>query len=298
MEQNHINSPEAATDEPASPFNPQAAAGPDLGEAEPDDASSTHRHDGFTPKRRRKFLKALRRTGCVRDACRKAKISDTAAYKLRRRDPDFAALWATALDKAGSDIELLAWQRGVDGIEEEVIAYGKVVGTRRKRDANLFRMLLQASNPAKYGGQGFGSRKELEKKIRKEIEAEQQAQDQAPDIGEVRERIFQRIQRLQERQIRDGEVYVDEQGRTVPAGYRLVPIDEPDGPGGAAPECPPEGDRTDRDASAPCGYPDRREPEPFGRPGGDAAAARPAPPFERKARIEPRIRSFGRLYDS
>ena len=66
------------------------------------------RHDGFTPKRRRKFIKTLRKTGCVRDACRVAGVSDSTAYKARRRDPEFCAQWVTALSKAGGDLETLA----------------------------------------------------------------------------------------------------------------------------------------------------------------------------------------------
>jgi hypothetical protein len=290
MEQNHSHtSPEAATDEPAFPSTAQ----PSAPEEEADASSPAYRHDGFTPKRRRKFLEVLSKTGCVRDACRKTGMSDTAAYKLRNRDPEFAALWATALSKVGSDLELLAWQRAVDGIEEEVFAYGKPIGTRRKRDSNLFRMILLASNPAKYGGQGFGSRKALEKKIRKEILAEQQAQNAAPDMDEVRERLVRRIERLREREIREGRIHVDEQGRVVPAGYRLVPIDDPASGGEDAPEREPGQASTSEEASRPAASPYRPEPEPFGPGSGGAAGGGFAPPFERKVRAEPRIRCLG-----
>jgi hypothetical protein len=180
---------------------------------------SAARHDGFTPKRRRKFLRTLAKTGCVRDACRRAEISDSAAYKARRRDAEFSALWDTALSKAGSDLEILAWQRAVEGVEEDVIAYGKVIGTRRKRDANLFRMLLQASNPDRYGGQGFGSRKMLEKKIRKQIAAEQEPEIHHEDIEEVRQRILRKLKAFRQRRIDAGEIYEIESGECIPVGY-------------------------------------------------------------------------------
>ncbi len=112
------------------------------------------RHDGFTPPRQKKFLKALRKTGTVMDACRVARISSTTAYRTKRRLPRFASLWDSALDMAGSEIETLAWQRGVEGIEEPVYYYGKFSHMRRKRSDAIFRMILIASNRRKYGRMG------------------------------------------------------------------------------------------------------------------------------------------------
>ncbi|MDQ8755081.1 hypothetical protein RCO27_02460 [Sphingosinicella sp. LHD-64] len=175
------------------------------------------RRDGFTPKRQRRFLKALRKTGCVRDACRAAGISDSAAYKARKRDPGFRALWDAALSWAGSDIETFAWHLAVAGVEEEVWAYGRLVGVRRRTDPQLFRMLLQASNPARYGGRGYGSRKALEKRIRQEIAGEQEHL-QGEDIDEVRSRLAERIARLRKRLVGDGKYY-EEDGELIPVGY-------------------------------------------------------------------------------
>jgi len=93
------------------------------------------RHDGFTSKKKRRFLKALGKTGCVLDACRMVGISKTAVYTARERDPHLEKQWDRALRKAGTEIELTAWERGVEGVEEDVIAYGKVVGKRRKYDS-------------------------------------------------------------------------------------------------------------------------------------------------------------------
>jgi hypothetical protein len=179
------------------------------------DGAHRGRRDGFTPHRRRIFLKTLRKTGCAQDACRRARISDTAAYNLRDRDAMFARLWDAAVVAAGADMELLAWTFAVEGEEEEVWAYGKRVGTRRRRDARLFRMLLQGSNPHKYGGNGVGTRKQIERKIRKEMEDERKAAE-GVDIEEVRERLAQRIERLRIRMVREEGGHIDEQGRYVP----------------------------------------------------------------------------------
>src|SRR6476469_3327403 len=47
------------------------------------------RHDGFTPAKQRKFFEALRETGCIRDACRAARISKTTVDRWRDKDEVF-----------------------------------------------------------------------------------------------------------------------------------------------------------------------------------------------------------------
>lgn len=118
------------------------------------------RHDGFTPAKRKAFLKTLSETGCVRDACRVAGISSTSAYRMRAKLPDFAAQWDSARAMAASEIETLAWQRAVEGIEQPVYAYGKFSHMERKRSGAIFRMILMASNPEKYGRMGAAARGE------------------------------------------------------------------------------------------------------------------------------------------
>lgn len=58
------------------------------------------RHDGWTPERRERFLELLAAGTNVRWACRGVGLSQTAAYNLRRRDPEFARDWQTALRTA------------------------------------------------------------------------------------------------------------------------------------------------------------------------------------------------------
>lgn len=129
------------------------------------------RHDGFTPAKQKRFLETLAKTGCVRDACRKVGISDTSAYRTRDRLPAFAEQWERALAMASTALETVAWQRGVEGIEEPVIHYGKVVGTRIKRSDSILRLMLQGANPRKYGRMGRSGESEAQMKarLRKEI---------------------------------------------------------------------------------------------------------------------------------
>jgi hypothetical protein len=63
-------------------------------------AARTFRHDGWTPARRAMFLECLAATANVQHACAVVGLSRQAAYRLRRRDPEFAAAWRDALRKA------------------------------------------------------------------------------------------------------------------------------------------------------------------------------------------------------
>ncbi|WP_288410731.1 hypothetical protein [uncultured Sphingomonas sp.] len=100
------------------------------------------RHDGWTPQRRRAFLRALGETGCVRDACARARISNTSAYRMRKRCPVFAKAWDRALTKVAPTIEQAAFERAVNGWEEPVWHGGKLVGYRRRFSDGLLRLLL------------------------------------------------------------------------------------------------------------------------------------------------------------
>lgn len=100
------------------------------------------RHDGWTPQRRRAFLRALGETGCVRDACARARISNTSAYRMRKRCPVFAKAWDRALTKVAPTIEQAAFERAVNGWEEPVWHGGKLVGHRRRYSDGLLRLLL------------------------------------------------------------------------------------------------------------------------------------------------------------
>lgn len=141
------------------------------------------RHDAFDGPRRRKFLDALGKCGCLRDAARKAEVSHQTVYNHQARDPGFARQCELALDMASTDIELHAWERGVIGVEEPIVRGGQIIGTRLKRSDAILRLLLQSTKRKKYGpNPGFG-RKRLHrmerKRIEEELRAERYARDQA-----------------------------------------------------------------------------------------------------------------------
>jgi hypothetical protein len=92
---------------------------------------------GWTRERMAQFLDYLSENGNVRAACKRVGLSREAAYRLRRRNPEFARGWAAALVLAhDAGVEVLG-DRAIDGIEEDVWHRGELVGTRRKYDTRL-----------------------------------------------------------------------------------------------------------------------------------------------------------------
>lgn len=100
------------------------------------------RHDGWTEARQKAFLRALSETGCVSDACKRVRISDTSAYRIRKRSVAFARAWDRAIARAAPTIEQAAWDRAVAGWDEPIVQGGKVVATRRRYSDSLLRLLL------------------------------------------------------------------------------------------------------------------------------------------------------------
>jgi AcrR family transcriptional regulator len=164
-----------------------------------------YRRDGLTPAVKLKVYAALERYGTVKDACRKAGISDTTFYRHEKKDAEFRSLCAAARSKAAAPIALLAWERGVTGIEEPVYHYGKRVGTRRRRSDAVFRMILMASDPEKYGRQGAVLRAKVEKELRPVIEAEVRAEiaaraaAAAANVKSLFDRLSERLAEMAER---------------------------------------------------------------------------------------------------
>lgn len=145
-----------------------------------DPAAPRVRHDAFTPRRRNQFLKAFARLGCLADACREIGVSPRTVYNRQSDDSEFVRLCALAASTSATPVELTAWERGVVGVEERFACGGKVE-TRMRRSDHILKLLLQGSNPKKYGARpGFGRKRILKrerKEMRREIEAELKARD-------------------------------------------------------------------------------------------------------------------------
>lgn len=135
------------------------------------------RHDAFDGERRRAFLEALKRCACLRQAAREARVSHQTVYNHQNADPGFARQCELALEMAGTDVELHAWERGVTGIREPVFnRKGELVGYRIKRSDAVLRLLLQGAKPDKYGRNPGFTRPRLLKIERQRLEEEVRAE--------------------------------------------------------------------------------------------------------------------------
>jgi hypothetical protein len=109
---------------------------------------ATRRQSGHLKKA---FLEAYRDTGNIRLACMAAGVGRSTVYKWQEHDGAFHAAFGQAQVEAVEALEAEAYRRGVEGIEEPVIAAGRgVVGTVRKYSDTLLIFLLKGAAPAKY----------------------------------------------------------------------------------------------------------------------------------------------------
>lgn len=104
-------------------------------------------HDGWTPIRRRAFLRLLGEGEKIAGACATLGLSVQGAYHVRDRDPAFAAAWDRALGQSAGVLEQVAIERAVEGVEEQVWHAGQVVGTRRRYSETLLRTLVVRNDP-------------------------------------------------------------------------------------------------------------------------------------------------------
>ena len=142
----------------------------------PDDLDAPRqRHDAFTEARKSVWLRALVKTGCILDACRLTGVSPRTVYRHQESDPGFFENCRVALRMSGTPVEITAWQRAVEGVEQEYAVGGEVRVRRRYADG-LLRLLLQGSNPKKYGPRPGFKRKRLLKHERREMEREVRAE--------------------------------------------------------------------------------------------------------------------------
>ncbi|WP_067490400.1 hypothetical protein, partial [Erythrobacter sp. CCH5-A1] len=168
------------------------------------------RHDGWTPERQRSFIEALADTGSVEAAARAVDMSSVGAYHLRRQPGagEFRAAWEAALALGIQRIEDVAMDRALNGTEEPVYSYGKLIGTRIKHNDRLLMFMLRNRAPERFaaggGPKGLNAVSKaqldrLKKQWRKEWEAER------PNVSaaEVRASIDRKIMEIRRRYERE-----------------------------------------------------------------------------------------------
>jgi len=163
------------------------------------------RHDGWTPARQIAFIEALADTGSVDAACKAVDMSTVGAYHLRRQSgaESFRVAWEAALQLGVSRVEDVVMDRALNGVEELVYSYGKLVGTRRRYNDRLLMFILRNRAPERFAdGRPKAlnaidqmESKRLKKKWRKEWEAEQKSV--TPE--EVRASIDRKVEEVRRR---------------------------------------------------------------------------------------------------
>lgn len=112
------------------------------------------RTNGWTEEKQRRFIETLADTGLVNVAARAVGMTRESAYQLRRaaHGAAFARAWDAARHHAGGLIEDIAFERAIEGTEQEVLdANGDVVAVRLVHDNRLLKYLLSHLRPERYG---------------------------------------------------------------------------------------------------------------------------------------------------
>jgi len=108
------------------------------------------RHDGWTTERQKDFIETLAATASVADACRYVGLSRQSAHKLYARSPQFRAAWDEALKAAVGVLAATAFDRAVNGTQEQVWHEGRMVGFREKHHDRLLIYLLRVRDPLNF----------------------------------------------------------------------------------------------------------------------------------------------------
>ena len=111
------------------------------------------RSDGWTAQKQVAFIEALAETACVEEACRRVGMSDSSAYRLRRRECGyrFKRAWDAALDYASHRLEQAALGRALNGVPRPIFKNGEQVGEYRHYDERLTMFLLRSRRPHRFG---------------------------------------------------------------------------------------------------------------------------------------------------
>lgn len=115
------------------------------------------RLDGWTEEKQRRFIEVLADTGLVGAAAKAVGMSRETAYRLRRsaHGAAFARAWDAARHHAGGLIEDIAFERAIEGVEQDVYdGHGEVVAARLVYDNRLLKYLLSHLKPERYGPRG------------------------------------------------------------------------------------------------------------------------------------------------
>ncbi len=167
------------------------------------------RHDGWTPERQTAFIEALADTGSVEAACKAVDMSTVGAYHLRRQPgaEEFRAAWQAALQFGVARIEDVVMDRALNGVEEPLYSYGKLIGTRRRYNDRLLMFILRNRAPERFaegkrvsgmGGLNAVGQMEVER-LKKQWRKEWEAERDTVSVDDVRASIDRKVEEIRRR---------------------------------------------------------------------------------------------------
>ena len=112
--------------------------------------SRKRRANAPTPRQLNAFLRTLDRTGSVAFAARRIGVSWDTRYRLKRRDPGFAARWGDALEVATDRLHDEVVRRSMEGTQRAIFYRGREVASVRDYDDGLLMFLLRQHWPKTY----------------------------------------------------------------------------------------------------------------------------------------------------
>ncbi len=127
----------------------------------------------------RQFLSVLSETCNVSEACRQSGVPVSVAYRRRKMDAAFRAGWLEAISAAYQRLELVLLERAFNGTEKLV----------KRRDGSEERM-LEYSNQL-----GLTLLK-----MHRDTAVEAAPENAPENIDEIRERLFNKLERLRKRE--------------------------------------------------------------------------------------------------
>lgn len=93
------------------------------------------------------FLNTLAATGNVAASCRAAKCERRDVVHRQKHDQNFAEAWDEAIEAFRDHLVAEAYDRAVNGVEEDVYYQGRVVGTKKFRSDSLLMFLIKKERP-------------------------------------------------------------------------------------------------------------------------------------------------------
>lgn len=186
------------------------------------------RHDGWTPERQRSFIEALADTGSVAAACKAVNMAERGAYHLRRQPgaTSFRAAWEAALSLGVQRIEDVVMDRALNGVEEPLYSYGKLIGTRTRYNDRLLMFILRNRAPKRFAegkpkAMNAVDKMELER-LKKQWRKEWEAEQGYVSTDDIRRSIDRKIDDIRRRFQREAEhrwAALSEETRAAWAGF-------------------------------------------------------------------------------